>query len=144
MAKSILRVPLRFSSTLSHLRILNVVVVVVIARFILPSAVAATSTPVKRTNERTKRMRAFMLSRSGATSNYRYVYEMNGRRAAVNIIIMPTTSLRDTLSLCLPLSVSLSLAPIRDSSGKGRNMSVHYVCVCVRTINAIVLGALYE
>lgn len=81
-------------------------------------------------------MRAFMLSRSDATSNYRYVYEMNGRRAAENIIIIPTTSLREALSLCLPLPVTRASTNKRQQ--RQRAQYVCALCVCVRTINAIV------
>lgn len=83
----------------------------------------------RQSNERTKRMRAFMLSRSDATSNYRYVYEMNGRRAAENIIIMRTTSLREALSLCLPLPVTPASTNKRQQRQRA-HMSVQRVCVC--------------
>lgn len=87
-------------------------------------------------------MRAFMLSRSDATSNYRYVYEMNGRRAAENIIIMPTTSLREALSLCLPLPVTLASTNKRQQRQRAQYVCSLCVFVCVRTINAIVLAVL--
>lgn len=75
-------------------------------------------------------MRAFMLSRSDATSNYRYVYEMNGRRAAENIIIMRTTSLREALSLCLPLPVTLASTNKRQQRQRAQYVCAPCVCVC--------------
>lgn len=75
-------------------------------------------------------MRAFMLSRSDATSNYRYVYEMSGRRAAENIIIMRTTSLREALSLCLPLPVTLASTNKRQQRQRAQYVCALCVCVC--------------
>lgn len=83
-----------------------------------------------------------MLSRSDATSNYRYVYEMNGRRAAENIIIMPTSSLPEALSLCLPLPVTLASTNKRQQWQRAQYVCSLCVCVFVRTINAIVLAVL--
>lgn len=71
-----------------------------------------------------------MLSRSDATSNYRYVYEMNGRRAAENIIIMRTTSLREALSLCLPLPVTLASTNKRQQRQRAQYVCAACVCVC--------------
>lgn len=138
MAKSILRVPLRFSSTLSHLRIRNVVIVAV-ARFILPSAAAATtstSTPVKRTNERSECARSCSLALTRQATTVMFMKWMADEQQRTSISCEQHHYAKHSLSVSL--SLSLALAPIRDSSGRGRNMSVQRVCVCVRTINAIV------